>query len=149
MDRGKLIEPELNKAIREAAISIIVFSRNYASSKWCLDEVLTIIEEQERLASKHDVVPVFYNVDPYDVKNQTGSFEEAFSWYDNIIETELDYQKKIEWLQKVKAWRVSLRKAGSLTGMVLANGHEAKFISNIVNVIRKKLNYKLLHIEGK
>ncbi|KAJ0743745.1 putative TIR domain, P-loop containing nucleoside triphosphate hydrolase [Helianthus annuus] len=149
MDRGRRLEPELKKAIRESAISIIVFSRNYASSKWCLDEVLTIIEEQERLSSKHEVVPVFYNVEPSDVRNQTGSFEEAFGGYESMIEPETDYQKKIELQEKVKAWRISLKKAGSLTGMVLANGHEAKFISNIVKVIRKKLNCKLLYIENK
>ncbi|KAI3803948.1 hypothetical protein L1987_32114 [Smallanthus sonchifolius] len=124
MDRGKLLGPELKKAIRESAISIIVFSRNYATSKWCLDEVLTIIEEQERLSSKHEVVPVFYDVEPSDVRNQTGSFEEAFGEYDNMIEAETDHQKKNEWREKVKAWRVSLRKAGSLTGMVLANGYD-------------------------
>ncbi|KAI3803945.1 hypothetical protein L1987_32111 [Smallanthus sonchifolius] len=122
MDRGKLIGLELKKAIRDSAISIIVFSRNYASSKWCLDEVLTIIEEQERLSSKHEVVPLFYDVEPSDVRNQTGSFEEAFGWYDNMIEAESDHQKKIAWMENVKAWRDSLKKAGSLTGMILANG---------------------------
>nr|XP_043628671.1 disease resistance protein RPV1-like isoform X2 [Erigeron canadensis] len=150
MDRGRLLGPELNKAIRESAISIIVFSRNYASSKWCLDEVLTIIGEQERISSKHEVVPVFYKVEPSDVRNQTGSFAEAFGGYDDMIEAETDLQKKNELLEKVKAWRDSLRKAGSLTGMVLtANGHEAEFIGKVVSVIRTKLNCKLLYIEEK
>ncbi|KAK9070920.1 hypothetical protein SSX86_009488 [Deinandra increscens subsp. villosa] len=149
MDRGKLLDPELKKAIHESAISIIVFSRNYASSKWCLDEVLTIIQEHERLSSKHEVVPVFYHVDPSDVRNQMGSFKEAFDKYDDMIEAEKDQKKKNEWLEKVKAWRVSLKKAGSLTGLVLANGSEAEFISKIVNVIRKKLNYNLLYVDNK
>ncbi|PWA53083.1 NB-ARC domains-containing protein [Artemisia annua] len=126
MERGKQLEPELKKAICESAISIIVFSTNYASSKWCLDEVLTIIEENERLSSKHEVIPVFYNIEPSDVRNQTGSFEKAFSRYDDIIEAESDQQKKIQWSEKVNAWRASLRKAGSLTGMVLANGKPAR-----------------------
>ncbi|GJY05156.1 TMV resistance protein N-like protein [Tanacetum coccineum] len=149
MERGKLLEVELKKAICESAISIIVFSTNYASSKWCLDEVLTIIEENERLSSKHEVVPVFYNIEPSDVRNQTGSFENAFSRYDDIIETESDHQNKIQWSEKVNAWRASLKKAGSLTGMVLANGHEAKFIRQIVRVVRKKLGYKLLYMEDR
>ncbi|KAK1417719.1 hypothetical protein QVD17_26853 [Tagetes erecta] len=149
MDRGKLLEPELKKAIRESAISIIVFSKDYASSKWCLDEVLTIIEEHERFSSKHEVVPVFYDVEPSDVRKQTGSFEEAFCRYDDIIEAETDDEKKSEWIEKVKAWRVSLRKAGSFTGMVLADGYESEFIRNIVKVIRKKLNYKLMYVEDK
>ncbi|KAD3069058.1 hypothetical protein E3N88_36938 [Mikania micrantha] len=66
-----------------------------------------------------------------------------------MIEAESDHLNKIQWLEKVEAWRVSLRKAGSLTGMVLHNGYEAKFIRKVVNVITKKLNYKVLYIEDK
>ncbi|KAI3774406.1 hypothetical protein L1987_48961 [Smallanthus sonchifolius] len=112
IDQGKLLGPELKKAIHESAISIIVFSRNYASSGWCHDEVLTIIQEQERLSSKHEVVPVFYNVESSDVRNQTRSFEEAFGEYDNMMEAEIDHLKKNEWREKVKAWVISLRKTG-------------------------------------
>ncbi|CAI9298948.1 unnamed protein product [Lactuca saligna] len=115
MDRGKLLKPELKKAIHKSAVSLIVFSKSYASSKWCLDEVLMIIEEHESLSSKHEVIPVFYNVEPSDVRNQRGSFKEAFDGYDDIIKAETDHQKKREWLEKVGAWRDSLRKAATFT----------------------------------
>ncbi|KAK1417722.1 hypothetical protein QVD17_26856 [Tagetes erecta] len=75
--------------------------------------------------------------------------EQEMKRYDDIIEAETDDEKKSEWIEKVKAWRASLLKAGSFTGMVLANGYEAELVSNIVNVIRKKLKYKLLYIEDK
>ncbi|KAL4588425.1 hypothetical protein LXL04_001314 [Taraxacum kok-saghyz] len=149
MERGKLLKTELKKAIHESAISLIVFSKSYASSKWCLDEVLMIIKEHETLSSKHEVVPVFYEVHPSDVRYQTGSFKGAFDGYDDIIKAETNLQKKREWLEKVGAWRDSLGKAATFTGMVFTAGHEAKFVINIVNVIRKKLDYKALYIEEK
>jgi hypothetical protein len=34
----------LLKAIEEAKLWVIVFSKNYASPKWCLDEVVKILE---------------------------------------------------------------------------------------------------------
>lgn len=123
MDRGKLLKPELKKAINKSAISLIVFSESYASSKWCLDEVLMIIEEQKTSSSKHDVVPVFYKVDPSDVRNQRGSFKKAFDGYEDIIKAETDFHKKREWLGKVGAWRDSLRKAATFTGMVSTDGY--------------------------
>lgn len=148
-ERGKLLKPELKKAIHNAAISLIVFSKNYASSKWCLDEVLMIIEEHKTSTCKHEVIPVFYKTDPSDVRNQTGSFKEAFDAYDDEIKAETDLEKKKELLEKVGAWRYSLKEAANFTGMVFKDGYESKFIINIVNVVRKKLDYKSLYIEEK
>nr|XP_023911594.1 protein SUPPRESSOR OF npr1-1, CONSTITUTIVE 1-like [Quercus suber] len=42
--RGEEISVELIKAIGSSMISIIVFSENYASSTWCLDELVKIIK---------------------------------------------------------------------------------------------------------
>ncbi|KAM7473725.1 hypothetical protein LguiB_020968 [Lonicera macranthoides] len=39
IERGKSLKPELDKAIKESKISIIVLSKNYTSSRWCLDEL--------------------------------------------------------------------------------------------------------------
>ncbi|XP_071718692.1 disease resistance protein RPV1-like [Rutidosis leptorrhynchoides] len=107
------------------------------------------MEQYEMSSSTRDVLPVFYNVDPTHVRNQTGSFEEAFKGYDVIIDKETDIRKKKELSKHVKAWRGSLHKAGSLTGMVLGDGYESQFITNMIQVIRKKLNYNDLYIKGK
>ncbi|KAI8556050.1 hypothetical protein RHMOL_Rhmol05G0222500 [Rhododendron molle] len=40
LEKGEDIKSELLKAIRELRISIIVFSKNYASSSWCLEELV-------------------------------------------------------------------------------------------------------------
>ena len=41
LDRGA---PGLLKAIEQSRISIVIFSENYADSRWCSDEVIKIIE---------------------------------------------------------------------------------------------------------
>ncbi|KAI5345116.1 hypothetical protein L3X38_012993 [Prunus dulcis] len=51
--------------------------RDYASSKWCLDDLVLILERKR--ISGHVVLPVFYDVDPSEVRKQTGSLEKAFA----------------------------------------------------------------------
>ncbi|CAL5378114.1 unnamed protein product [Camellia sinensis] len=98
IEKGESIKLELHRAIPLSRISVIVFSKNFASSKWCLNELLTILECKR--TSKHVVIPVFYDVDPTEVKNQIGSFVEAFMRHEQM-EAEND-ERKNEWMQKVK-----------------------------------------------
>ncbi|VVA93235.1 unnamed protein product [Arabis nemorensis] len=76
MERGNTIGPMLVKAIREATVSIVLMSKNYASSSWCLDELVEILNCKD--ASGQIVMPVFYEVDPSDVRKQKGDFGIAF-----------------------------------------------------------------------
>ncbi|KAM7461504.1 hypothetical protein LguiA_029625 [Lonicera macranthoides] len=149
IERGKRLELELRKAIQVSRISIIVLSKNYASSKWCLDEVVTILD-WSRTSSGHEVLPVFYDVDPSDVRNQRGTIGEAFARYEmELINADIDDEKKKEWVEKVKGWKVALREVANLSGMALmnqANGHEAKFIQEIVKVIERKLSRPVLYV---
>jgi hypothetical protein len=71
LQRGGKISDELFKTIEDSTISIIIFSENYASSAWCLDELDKIVECKK---NDHLVVPVFYKVDPSEVRNQKGKF---------------------------------------------------------------------------
>ncbi|MCI37557.1 TMV resistance protein N-like, partial [Trifolium medium] len=42
--KGDEVGPALAKAIQDSHISVVVFSENYATSKWCLDELLYILK---------------------------------------------------------------------------------------------------------
>ncbi|CAL5401800.1 unnamed protein product [Camellia sinensis] len=138
IERGENIKFELQKAIQESRISIVVFSKNYASSSWCLDELVMILK---RRTTGHLVLPVFYHVNPSHVRNQMESFEEAFTRHEERFHTE-GAEKKDEWKGKIQEWRVALREAVDLAGMNLQNeadGFESKFIYKIVEVVADKL----------
>ena len=57
LERGKTIEPALWQAIEDSRFSIVVFSRDYASSPWCLDELVKIVQCMKEMG--HTVLPVF------------------------------------------------------------------------------------------
>ena len=106
LERGTVISIELLKAIEESRFAIVILSKDYASSSWCLTELAKIIECMKK--TRLIVVPVFYHVDPSDVRNQRGTFAEAFVKHekrtkDNILDR----------------WRAALTEVVNLSGIHL------------------------------
>ncbi|XP_059653205.1 disease resistance protein RPV1-like [Cornus florida] len=143
IERGRNINLELKKAIQESRISIIVFSKDYASSRWCLDELLNILERKKTVG--HMILPVFYHVDPSHVRKQTGSFAHAFAIYEEQFKVETE-EKKEAGLDKINRWKAALREVADLAGMVIIDGQEASFIQKIVKEIGNKLNRTVLSV---
>lgn len=106
LQRGEDISLQLFDVIRRSRISVVVFSKNYADSKWCLQELCEIIECRKKSPGQV-VLPVFYDVSPSDVRNQTGLFGKAFA--------------KCEKNEDVAQWRAALKEAGSLSGWDVTN----------------------------
>ncbi|CAK7357226.1 unnamed protein product [Dovyalis caffra] len=129
IQRGENIESEIDKAIQESKMSLVVLSKDYASSTWCLDE-LVMIMDRHRTAG-HLVLPVFYDVDPSQVGEQTGSYGEAFARHQDCFQGEME---------RVEGWRATLKEVAYLGGMVLQDRHESQFIQDIVEEVGKKLD---------
>ncbi|RXH86138.1 hypothetical protein DVH24_017191 [Malus domestica] len=103
--RGEDITTELVRAIQGSRISIIVFSKRYVDSSWCLEELVKIMECKTMLGQL--VLPIFYDVDPSHVRKQTGSFAQSFLKHTD--------EKKAE------RWRTALTEASNLSGWDLNN----------------------------
>ncbi|XP_042488991.1 toll/interleukin-1 receptor-like protein [Macadamia integrifolia] len=140
LNRGEDISSELMEAIESSRIATIVFSKNYASSTWCLDELVKIID-CKRKNQIEKVLPVFYKVDPSDVRKQSNdSYAKAFTTHEKRFEKEMG---------KVKTWRTALTEAANISGwdqLKVANGHEAELIKKIVDEVLKTVNQTCLHV---
>ncbi|XP_048423255.1 disease resistance protein RPV1-like isoform X3 [Pyrus x bretschneideri] len=133
LKRGEEIKPELLRAIEESTISIIVFSKRYADSSWCLDELVKIMECRSKL--KQHVLPIFYDVEASDIRKQEGSLAPMFQKHEENIRKENDDKKREAKRERVEQWREALTEAANLSGYDLKNtenGHEAKLIQKII-----------------
>ncbi|CAF2155558.1 unnamed protein product [Brassica napus] len=125
--RGEFIGPELKKAIQGSRIAIVLLSKRYASSSWCLDELVEIMKCKEELGQT--VMPVFYEVNPSDVKKQAGEFGKVFK--------KTCKGKKNEVIRK---WSKALAKVATLAGYHSKNwDNEAKMIEDVATDVAKKL----------
>ncbi|XP_054803840.1 TMV resistance protein N-like [Prosopis cineraria] len=135
LKRGTEISPSLVKAIEDSRISIIVFSENYASSTWCLEELVKILDCMK--VKGQLVLPVFHYVDPSVVRHQKGSFGIAMAKHEDRFKNNME---------KVQKWKLALSEAANLSGWSLENGYEFELIQRIVEEVSSKLNHTLLHI---
>jgi hypothetical protein len=105
LERGKTVKPALWKAIEESRFSVIIFSTDYASSPWCLDELVKIVQCMKEMGQT--VLPVFYDVDPSEVAERKGKYEKAF------VEHKQNFKENLE---KVRNWKDCLATMANLSG---------------------------------
>ncbi|KAK7294622.1 hypothetical protein RJT34_17511 [Clitoria ternatea] len=130
LKRGDDISFSLLKAIEDSKISVIIFSTEYAGSRWCLEELEKIIECQR--TNGQELMPVFYDVDPSDVRNQRGTFGKAFR---RLVKQ----SSAVE--QKVSNWRTALSTAANISGWDSRTYRtEIELIHDILEAISKKVD---------
>ncbi|KAJ0724914.1 putative TIR domain-containing protein [Helianthus annuus] len=124
---GLRIDATLFKAIQESRIAVVVFSKNFVNSLICLNELAYIIHCRDEMGQI--VVPIYYHVDPSEVRKQEGEFN-MVDWY------------RKEDKNKVESWRNALVEATNLSGWTVGYRHdirEAVCIKQVVDTISNKL----------
>ncbi|XP_048429871.1 disease resistance protein RPV1-like [Pyrus x bretschneideri] len=109
LERGDEIGPALREAIEKSRLSVIIFSENYASSTWCLNELVHILECKRKYGQM--VVSIFYDTSPSDVRKQKRSYADAFAQHENREDTR----------DKVNVWKAALVEATGLSGFDYSN----------------------------
>ncbi|CAI0394262.1 unnamed protein product [Linum tenue] len=102
--KGEKISTSILKAIGESKVYIPIFSLNYASSKWCLQELVEIVKCCKQREG-HLILPIFYLVEPEAVRHQQGTYGKALEQHSKKYDTET-----------IKAWKEALQEAGQIKG---------------------------------
>ncbi|XP_054816245.1 disease resistance protein RPV1-like [Prosopis cineraria] len=132
LSRGDEISDSILQAIQDSSVSVVVLSENFAFSKWCLDELMHIL--RCRKYESQIVIPVFFKVDPSDVRKQNGPYKQAFAKHE---------QDFAENLHKVNEWRNALSEIANLAGWdSRSHRDESELIQSIVGDVLQKLNLK-------
>ncbi|TQE03039.1 hypothetical protein C1H46_011403 [Malus baccata] len=126
LKKGENIQRKLDQEIEGSRIAVVVFSKRYAESRWCLRELSMIMRCREDQEGKV-VYPIFYDVDPSEVRKQSGSFGEAFQKHERDEDP-----------NEVEQWRKDLKASADLVGRNLettADRREGVFIQKVVGDI--------------
>ncbi|XP_028763070.1 TMV resistance protein N-like [Neltuma alba] len=131
IERGENISSSLLGAIENSRISIIIFSKNYAGSSWCLQELEKIMECYK---IHQEVFPIFYDVQPSDVRKQQNAFGKA--WERLITRPSSSEDKKLtNYLKRL------LAEAASLSGWDMQNYRtETELLDDVVKTVTMRLD---------
>ncbi|KAH1247725.1 TMV resistance protein N [Glycine max] len=129
LQKGESIAPELLQAIQGSRLFLVVFSKNYASSTWCLRELAHICNCTDEASPSH-VLPIFYDVDPSEVRKQSGYYGIAFA------EHEERFREDMEKMEEVQRWRAALIRVANLSGWDIRNKSQPALIKEVVQNIK-------------
>lgn len=136
---GKNIS-EILHAVQSSKIYIPIFSKDYASSKWCLQELTRMVQCTRQFPEK-EIMPIFYDVDPLDVKLQTEVYKNALMKHEEELGC-----------PEVKPWKEALIMVARIKGWHLKDHGEGKVIKDIVRKVLQKIpirnRYLTPHLVG-
>ncbi|KAF3456173.1 hypothetical protein FNV43_RR00823 [Rhamnella rubrinervis] len=131
LERGEDISRGLDKAIEGSRCAVVILSGNYASSRWCMDELVQILKCRNDSKIKQIVLPIFYHVNPDDILKDKGRIWEGFQ----SLKREFPNNE-----EKVKTWRDALIQLANIAGHHVHHGSiEAEFIEDFIKVVSSKL----------
>ncbi|XP_017638464.1 disease resistance protein RPV1-like [Gossypium arboreum] len=131
LEKGEQLSQAISQAIAASNLSILVLSKDYASSKSCLGELSQIMKCKK--TQGHIVLPIFYHVDPSHVRNIGGTFKTSFGEHES--------KRPVD---EVKRWKAAFTEVGTLKGWHIEGGKfdrsETEYIKDVVGYVLKKLN---------
>ncbi|CAH2046326.1 unnamed protein product [Thlaspi arvense] len=129
IDNDEMKGEDLNilfRRIEESKIALVVFSRRYMESKWCLNELVTIkkcIDEKKLVA-----IPIFFKVEP----------DELTELLDNACR---EIHGNAHDTHIMKKWMEALTCIKSKTGLTFKEkSNEANFVKEIVDKVLQRLS---------
>ncbi|XP_039165621.1 TMV resistance protein N-like [Eucalyptus grandis] len=135
---GEEIGGELLQAIDDSQIYIPIFSENYASSKWCLRELIRMVDNISKSKEKQ-IRPIFFYVEPNHL--ETESYRKAIG--DHKEEHEKKQQEKLPHERESwegESWEEALE--GCWNQGLGAAKSQAEFVDKIVEEVLQELKIK-------
>ncbi|KAF8028908.1 hypothetical protein BT93_E1552 [Corymbia citriodora subsp. variegata] len=117
---GKEIGGSLMQAINESRIYIPIFSKNYASSKWCLRELAHIVK-LSRDNTEKKIFPIFDDVDVDDVKLKTELYRKALQKHesDSGKDVAKQWEEALREVTRIKGWKLKDYGLHKLTNLMV------------------------------
>ncbi|XP_048131557.1 disease resistance protein L6-like [Rhodamnia argentea] len=130
LERGKENYQQPIQVIEECKISIPIISEEYASSRNCLTELGQMVKGMDN--RNRIIIPIFYYVDPSDVRDCNGPFASSF----------VEHKERGVSDSVIDSWKSALRRIGELEGHHLHEKSEVspgEIAKRIVDQVQQKL----------
>ncbi|CAN1199512.1 Disease resistance protein RPV1 [Linum perenne] len=136
LGRGVDIEEGIRWAIERSRLYVVVLSPNYASSPWCLDELVRMMKCASRVmkcasrgGKKKTVFPVFYHVSP----------EDLFDCYmDDVDRHRMKYSH-----ERVNGWIQALERVVGIAGWVVTSDRYVKKKCTLFYSSKTKIDFQV------
>ncbi|XP_048134774.1 disease resistance protein RUN1-like [Rhodamnia argentea] len=122
---------ELRLSVYSSKIYIPIFSRNYARSPRCLDALALMVEHTARSGGTKEILPVFYDVERFDVKLESSLYGDA-----------LDAHGPMWGAEKVEQWKEALVEANKVEGWN-SSSYKGGSQRDLVTLITREISLKL------
>ncbi|TYI62983.1 hypothetical protein E1A91_D10G287800v1 [Gossypium mustelinum] len=132
LKKGEKISSALSNAIAASILSIIILSKDYASSNSCLGELSDIMDRKRDPTDKYIVLPIFYHVNPSQVQKIGGTFKTSFQKHESKQPAD-----------RVQRWKSAFQEVGALKGWHIggkSDRYETEYIEDVVEYISKELD---------
>ncbi len=106
LEKGQPAQKQIYEALGCASVHVAIFSKHYADSDYCLDELCAMLERKKL------IIPVYYDVSPNDLhcKLHNGPYTKAFRKFHGRRSA-----------SEVKKWKDALCRAAEIPGFKLAD----------------------------
>jgi len=139
---GDNLTPQIEGAIKTASVHIAIFSPRYAESSWCLNELVQMLE------SGKTILPVFYNVNPSELRWTRGG-DGVYAQALRVLEKKRTFESKPRYdPHTLEKWRKALSVVAEISGFELnaCNGDEGQLIEKVVQQVLKKVSKTPLNV---
>ncbi|GLJ27774.1 hypothetical protein SUGI_0545100 [Cryptomeria japonica] len=103
---GDFLTPAIQSAIRSASVQIAIFSKTYAQSLWCLDELVWMLDSDP---TSIKIIPIFYDIEPSELRYvEKGAYATVFE----------EHRRKGRVTdERVESWIKALEKVSAISGI--------------------------------
>lgn len=166
MQQGEELTSQIEAAIATASVHVAILSPAYAESKWCLDELVSMVN------SGKPIIPVFYGIKPADLRRRTRAIDGMFAKILRIVQWWSRgkagvYEQALLNLEKKKTfdpetnkgkpryqpstienWRKALSRVADISGCELeaCNGDIGELLNKTVQGVQKLIRKPPLHV---
>eukprot|EP00253_Pinus_taeda_P001240 PITA_01240 len=142
LEEGENMAPQIEEAIRTASVSVAIFSPRYAESSWCLKELVLMLK------SGSTIIPVFYKVEPSDLRWTRGR-DRVYAEALGVLEEKITFDSQPRYdPTTIEKWRDALSAVADISGFELkaCNDDEGQLVDEVVQKVLRSVQKPPLNV---